>query len=53
MKYMHTETFSYVLKNNEFLRLIKTAKFLFNTQGLSFLINEICGKIKRTIKNKP
>ena len=52
MKYMRTDTFWYILKNNEFLRLIKTAKFLFNTQGSLFLINEICGKIKRTLKNK-
>ena len=50
MKYRHTYSSIYKLTNNEFLRLIKTTKFLLKTQGTLFVLNEIKNKVKRVIE---
>lgn len=52
MRYRHTNSSIYKLTNNEFLRLVKTAKFLLKTQGALFLLNEINSKMKRVILKK-
>jgi hypothetical protein len=52
MKYRHTDSVIYKLTNNEFLRLIKTAKFLLKTQGILFLLNEIKSKMKKVFGKK-